>query len=53
MTKKLITVEMDDSIEKAATRIVEGNVKRLPVVNSDGKLVGIISRRDIMRYLYL
>lgn len=52
MTKKVVTVTPDDTIERAATVMLEKNIKRLPVVDSLGKLVGIISRRDIMGYLY-
>lgn len=52
MSKKVITVRPDDTIEHAATLMMDKKIKRLPVVNEEGKLVGIVSRRDIMAYLY-
>jgi CBS domain-containing protein len=39
----------DDTIETAATAMHEHNVSRLPVVDGDGHLVGIIARGDILR----
>lgn len=52
MNKKVITVMPDDTIEHTATLMMEKKIKRLPVVDTQGKLVGIISRRDIMSFLY-
>lgn len=48
MTEKVIVAKEDDSIEEVATIITNKNVNRLPVVK-DNKLVGIISRRDIIK----
>lgn len=52
MTSKLITVTPEDTVEKAATLMVEKKISRLPVVDDTKKLVGIVSRRDIMSSLY-
>lgn len=48
MTKKVITVEPDADIADAAQLMDTHDVKRLPVVDSDGKMVGIITRGDII-----
>lgn len=52
MTKDVISVKPGEEIEKAATLMVEEGISRLPVLDADGKLVGIVSRRDIMSRLY-
>ena len=52
MSKNLVTVTPEDTVEKAATLMVEKKISRLPVLDESGKLVGIISRRDIMGSLY-
>jgi len=52
MSKNVITVNPDDSLESAATLMVENNISRLPVVDENSDLVGIVSRRDIMTRLY-
>jgi CBS domain-containing protein len=52
MSKNLVTVTPVDTVEKAATLMVEKKISRLPVLDESGKLVGIISRRDIMGSLY-
>lgn len=52
MTKNVISVEPGAEIEEAATLMVEKGISRLPVIDADGKLVGIVSRRDIMSRLY-
>ncbi len=52
MTKDVISVMPDDSVEQAATLMVEKKISRLPVIDKEGKLVGIVSRRDIMASLY-
>ncbi len=48
MTKNPITVEPSTPVNDAAKLMKRRNIRRLPVVD-DGKLVGIISDRDIMR----
>ena len=52
MTKDVITVNPDKTIEDAATLLVGKRIKRLPVIDKEGNLVGIVSRRDIMKYLF-
>lgn len=52
MTRKIITIGPDQTIEEGATLLVEKKIKRLPVVDKEGKLLGIVSRRDIMGYLF-
>jgi CBS-domain-containing membrane protein len=48
MTHPAVTVAPGDSVEQAARLMYTLQVKRLPVVDSDGKLVGIISRTDVL-----
>jgi CBS domain-containing protein len=48
MAAKAVTITPDDTVERAATLMHEKDVSRLPVV-SDGKLVGIVSRNDVLR----
>jgi CBS domain-containing protein len=48
MTAPAVTVTPEDDVSEAA-RLLEGHhIKRMPVVDSVGHLVGIISRRDIL-----
>jgi CBS domain-containing protein len=49
MGEEVHTIGPDDTIETAATTMHEHNVSRLPVVDEDGHLVGIIARGDILR----
>ncbi|ARM74800.1 CBS domain-containing protein [Acidianus manzaensis] len=48
-TKNLITINENDSIYKAAELMAKNNIRHLIVTNNDGKLVGIISIRDLIR----
>lgn len=52
MSKNLVSIKPEDTIEQAATLMVEKKISRLPVLDQNGKLVGIVSRRDIMSSLY-
>ena len=52
MTEDVISVNPDKTIEDAATLLVQKNIKRLPVIDKEGNLVGIVSRKDIMKYLF-
>lgn len=49
MTKNPITVRQDSLIADAARIMLEHKVGGLPVVDSDGLLVGIITESDICR----
>lgn len=48
MTKKSITILPETLIEKVAEIMCEKDVNHLPVVDEDGKLVGIVAREDII-----
>lgn len=49
MTSPTITANPDTDIKKAARILDERRIKRLPVVDKENKLIGIISRADIVR----
>jgi CBS domain-containing protein len=49
MTTPPITIGPDVPVHKAASRMVDDAINRLPVVEPDGKLVGIVTRADLVR----
>jgi CBS domain-containing protein len=49
MSSPAITIHPDAPIPRAARLLHDHNIKRLPVVDPDGKLIGIVSRRDLLR----
>ncbi|MCK9378866.1 MAG: CBS domain-containing protein [Candidatus Moranbacteria bacterium] len=51
MTKECITVSPEDDIEKVLNLIKERNLHIIPVVNSEGKMEGIIARSDLIRMI--
>jgi CBS domain-containing membrane protein len=49
MSAPVITIHSGVDIGEAAKRLSEKRIKRLPVVDDDGRMIGIISRADIVR----
>lgn len=52
MSEPAVTAGPDDDLRRAAARMVTLAVKRLPVVDTSGRLVGIVSRSDVMRLFH-
>jgi CBS-domain-containing membrane protein len=48
MTTAVVAVRPDDTVERAARLMYDRRVKRLPVTDAEGRLVGIISRADVL-----
>ena len=48
MSRNLIIASPDEAVKDVASRMIENNVRRVPVVNDDGELVGIITSFDIV-----
>jgi CBS domain-containing protein len=48
MTSPAVTIGPDDTVEHAARLMFTRKIKRLPVVDAGGRLVGIISRTDVL-----
>jgi len=49
MTDDLVIVHIDDSIEDAASKMSDAQVRRLPVVDEQERLCGIVSLGDLSR----
>ena len=49
MSKPPITVHPKESLAVAAARMAKNQIKRLPIVDDAGKLVGVIARLDILQ----
>ena len=47
-TKKLITVELDEDIGKAAAKMASNKIRHLVVLDKSGKLAGVLSIRDLV-----
>ncbi|MFP3854179.1 MAG: CBS domain-containing protein [Anaerolineales bacterium] len=48
MSKPVITVSPDTSIQEALNRMHANHIRRLPVLNNKGKLLGIITEQDLL-----
>lgn len=48
MTTDVVTIDSEASVGRAARVMHERGVKRLPVVDADGKVSGIVSRADLL-----
>lgn len=46
------SVSEDTSLQEILDRFIQLKCRRLPVLDRDGRLAGIISRRDVMKVLY-
>jgi len=51
MTKKVMTVEMDQQLVEAWKIMQRGNFRHLPVIDQNGDPVGILSVKDILNLL--
>lgn len=51
MTKKVYTVKEDTPATDVAKLMNRRNINRVPVIDDDGKLVGIITRSDVVQCL--
>jgi CBS-domain-containing membrane protein len=49
MTREVVTVRPQDPVRLAIRTLLDAGVKRLPVVDDEGRLVGIVSRGDLLR----
>lgn len=53
MTKKVTTVPADMSVSNAGDLMVRTKINRLPVVDDNENLIGIVTREDVLRCLFL
>ena len=49
MTRKVVTAPRDTTLEQAEKILHEHRIEKLPLVDSDGKLAGLITMKDIMK----
>ncbi|KOV62221.1 CBS domain protein [Streptomyces sp. NRRL WC-3618] len=49
MTRPPVTVHADDTIVQAARTMAQRHVERLPVLDEEDRLVGIVTRRDLLQ----
>lgn len=46
-SKDIVTVDPEQTLEEAARLMAEHQIRRLPVCEEDGKLVGILAQADV------
>jgi CBS domain-containing protein len=50
MTRRVVTLTEDDSVNEAVELMLRHNINRIPVVR-DGVVVGIVARHDLLRLM--
>lgn len=51
MTAKLITIDPSETVNECMSIMTERRIRHLPIVNSDGEMLGIISIGDVMKII--
>jgi CBS domain-containing protein len=49
-SKNLVTIDPQQELDEALRLMAQHQVRRLPVVEEDGKLVGIVAQADVARH---
>jgi CBS-domain-containing membrane protein len=47
MTRKVVTCSAEDDLEKAVDVMSENQLRRIPIVDDDNKILGIIAQADV------
>ena len=47
MTRNVVTCQMDDDLQKAMDVMAEHQLRRIPVVDSGNRIIGIIAQADV------
>jgi CBS domain-containing protein len=50
MTSPAVTVSELTRLEQVAEQLTQQRIRRVPVVDNEGRLVGIVSRRDVLKW---
>lgn len=53
MTKDVVSLHEYDEVSEAAEYMIKKNINRVPIINDEGQLLGIVTRHDIVRAMYL
>lgn len=53
MSRKIMVVSPEEPLSSVVRRMSEGNFGRVPVVDEEGRLIGIVTRTDILKSLQL
>jgi CBS domain-containing protein len=51
MTSNVVSIKEDASVQALATLMIKKEINPVPVVNSKGAIVGIVSRSDLVRLM--
>jgi CBS domain-containing protein len=51
MQRNVVTVSADDTLRTATTLLARKGISGMPVVSEEGKVVGVLSEKDILRVL--
>ena len=49
MSKPIVTIKETNSLIDALQTMQKNNFRRLPIINNEGKLVGIVTDKDIFK----
>jgi CBS domain-containing protein len=49
MSERLVTIDPDQEIDEAMRLMAEHQVRRLPVCEEDGRIVGVLAQADVAR----
>ena len=52
MTREAITVGPDTDLKEATRILVENKVSGMPVIDEEGKVIGMISEKDILNFIF-
>ena len=50
-SRDLVTIDPDEELEEALAVMTHHDVKRLPVIEEDGTLVGMVAHDDVLRHV--
>ena len=51
MKRRVRTVKEDTTVEEAASIMVKERINRIPVIDNDRKVIGIVARADVLRFM--
>ena len=51
MIKDVVSVNPDDNVEEALTRLFEMQISGLPVIDAQGKLIGMFTEKEVLAHI--